>query len=282
MAVILKGAPVAAEIDKKTAEKAEMLKNSGIEPTLAILRVGEKPDDIYYENAAIKRCGKLGINATKITHSADVTQKELADCIAKINSDKNIHGLLMLRPLPKHIDESAICAMLNPEKDIDGITDASLAGVFTGSRVGYAPCTAQSCMEILSYYDIDPKGKNIFVLGRSLVIGRPVAMMLMEKNATVTIGHTKTVNTAELAKKADIIVAAAGRANIVDGSYLRDGQIVLDVGMNVDENGKMCGDVKFSDAESIVAGVTPVPGGVGSVTTSVLLSHVVQAAEKMK
>ena len=280
MAEILKGAPVAAAIDAETAERAAVLTAKGKTPTLAILRVGERPDDVYYENAASKRCAKLGINTVKFTFSADASQREVMDAVEKINTDDSIHGALIFRPMPKSIDEEAVRQALSPEKDVDGITDISMAGVFTGSERGFAPCTAQSCMEILKFYGIDPKGKKAAVLGRSLVIGRPVAMMLMAANATVTVCHTRTENIAEEAQKADIVIAAVGRAKICGADHFRQGQVVLDVGMNATDEGKMCGDVDFDSAELVVDAITPVPGGVGSVTTSVLLRHVVEAAEK--
>lgn len=280
MAQILKGAPVAAAIDAATAERSAALAERGIVPTIAILRVGEREDDVYYENAAAKRCGKLGINVVKFTLPATVSQQDVIDCVEKINSDDSIHGALIFRPMPKSLDEEAVRQSLRPEKDIDGITDISMAGVFTGTKSGFAPCTAQSCMEILKFYGIDPKGKKAVVLGRSLVIGRPVAMMLMEANATVTICHTRTENISIETKNADIVIAAVGRAKVAGEEYFRAGQVVLDVGMNALPDGKMCGDVDFEAAEKVVSAITPVPGGVGSVTTSVLLRHVVEAAER--
>lgn len=280
MAEILKGAPVAAQLDAETLLRAAALTEKGTVPTLAILRVGDRPDDVYYENAASKRCAKLGINTVKFTLPADACQSEVMEAVEKINSDDSIHGALIFRPMPKEIDEEAVRQALRPEKDVDGITDISMAGVFTGTKSGFAPCTAQSCMEILKFYGIDPKGKKAAVLGRSLVIGRPVAMMLMQENATVTICHTKTANIAEEAKSADIVITAVGRAKIAGADHFRPGQVVLDVGMNALPDGKMCGDADFDEAEKIVDAITPVPGGVGSVTTSVLLRHVVEAAEK--
>lgn len=280
MANILKGVPVAEKLNNTTLDRANVLKKSGIEPCLAIVRVGEKPDDIFYENSAVKRSSLAGVKAVRITLPEAVSQNELLAKINDINNDADIHGVLILMPLPKHIDSNAVRMALSPDKDVDGITSGSLAGVFSGNGKGYAPCTAQSCMEILDYYNIPISGKNAVVIGRSLVIGKPVAMMLLGKNATVTICHSKTENLADVVKSGDIIIAAVGRAMMIDGKYLCNGQTVIDVGMNVGPDGKMCGDVSFAEAESIVSAITPALGGVGAVTTAVLMSHVVNAAEK--
>ena len=198
--------------------------------------------------------------------------------VKQLNVDDSIHGILMFRPLPKHLDEDAVVAAMDPAKDIDGITAGSMAGVFMGTKQGFAPCTAQACMEILDHYGIDCTGKKAVVVGRSLVVGKPAAMMLIAKNATVTICHTRTVDMPAVVKEADIVIVAAGRPGVIDGRYLAPGQIVIDVGINVNEEGKLCGDVLYEEAEPVVDMITPVPGGVGSVTTSVLVGHVVEAA----
>ena len=280
MAEILKGTPVAAKLNEATLKKANDLKEKGIEPCLAILRVGEKPDDIYYENSAVKRSANVGVKAVRVTLPGDVTEEELLNKIEELNEDDAIHGVLILMPLPKGIDAGKVRCALKPEKDVDGITPGSMEGIYSGSGKGYAPCTAQSCIEILDHYNVPISGKNVVVIGRSLVIGKPVSMLLLDKNATVTICHSKTENLPKMVKKADVVVAAVGRAMMIDGKYLSEGQTVVDVGMNVGPDGKMCGDVDFSEAENIVAAITPPSGGVGAVTTAVLLSHVVQAADK--
>ena len=280
MAELLKGADVVAALGKKMTKDIEELKDRGITPALAILRVGERPDDISYEKGATKRCESVGVVVKNIILPADVTQGVLMDNVQALNDDESIHGVLIFRPLPKHLDENAVCAALKPEKDIDGITEGSLAGVFTGSGKGFAPCTAQACMEILDYYNIDCKGKRAVVVGRSLVVGKPAAIMLMGKHATVTVCHTRTVDMAAVARNAEILIVAAGKMESLTKEYFSPGQIVIDVGINWnDEKGKLCGDVKFDDAEPIVAAITPVPGGVGTVTTSVLVAHVVEAAK---
>ena len=216
----------------------------------------------------------------KILLPADVSQEELLSVIDKVNKDPQIHGVLLFRPLPKHLNQSVIENALDPAKDVDCMTDGSMSGVFTGKNVGFPPCTPQACMEILDYYGIDCTGKKAVVVGRSLVVGKPAAMMLIKKNATVTVCHTRTVDMPSVVKEADIVIVAAGRAGVVDASYVAPGQTIIDVGINVNAEGKLCGDVAFDEVEPIVDAITPVPGGVGSVTTSVLVGHVVEAAAR--
>lgn len=280
MAQLLKGAEVVFALNETIKTDVASLVSRGTMPTLAILRVGEKPDDLAYERGAMKRAETVGVAVRQIVLPETVSQEELLAEIAKINADATIHGCLMLRPLPKHIDDQCAREALLPEKDVDGITDGSLAGVFTGTKRGFPPCTAQACMEILSYYGIDPAGKSAVVIGRSLVIGKPVAMMLLQKHATVTICHTKTVDMPSVTKRAEILIVAAGRAGVVGAEYVSAGQTVLDVGINFNTEGKMVGDVDFATVEPIVDAITPVPGGVGTVTTSVLMAHVVEAAKR--
>ena len=280
MAEILKGAPVAAALDERTSAAVQALKARGVTPTLAIVRVGENESDLSYERGAMKRCEKVGINVKHYVLDANVSQAELLGVIDEVNRDGGIHGCLMFRPLPKNIDQRAVCEALDVNKDVDCMTERSLCGVFTGSGVGFAPCTAQSVMEILKYYGCDPAEKRAAVIGRSLVIGRPVSMLLMRANATVTMCHTKTVDMPGVCREADILVVAAGHAGTVDWTYVHPNQVVVDVGINVDAEGKLCGDVKFDEVEPHVRAITPVPGGVGSVTTAVLCSHVIEAAER--
>ncbi|MCL2342450.1 MAG: bifunctional 5,10-methylenetetrahydrofolate dehydrogenase/5,10-methenyltetrahydrofolate cyclohydrolase [Firmicutes bacterium] len=279
MAQILKGGPVAEALDTETAARAAALREKGVIPALAILRVGEKPDDLAYERGAVKRCGKIGVEARSVVLPEDVTQQALVDAVLNLDRDKGVHGILVLSPLPKHLDMDAVRASLIPAKDVDGITGGSLAGVFSGIKEGFAPCTAQACIEMLDFYGIDCKGRRAAVLGRSLLVGRPVAMLLMGKHATVTICHTRTVDTAKICREADIVVAAAGKMEAFGAEYFSPGQIVLDVGIHwSEEKNGLCGDVRFGEAEPVVAALSPVPGGVGSVTTSVLARHVVDAA----
>ena len=280
MATILKGAEVTKALNESLIEKTNSLKEKGVTPTLAIVRVGERPDDISYEKGATKRCEKIGVNVKNFILPEDVSEEDLLKTIDIVNNDKEIHGCLMFRPLPKHINETKVRAALSPEKDVDGITDGSLAGVFTGSGEGYPPCTAQACIEILEHFGYEIKGKKAVVIGRSLVVGKPAAMLLLQRHATVTICHTRTVDMPSVCRDADILIVAAGKAGVVGKEYFNDHQIVIDVGIHVTDEGKLTGDVIFDEAEPVVSAITPVPGGVGTVTTSVLVKHVVLAAEK--
>lgn len=280
MAAILKGAPVVAAMNEANAARCAALSEKGIIPTLAVVRVGAREDDLSYERGVMTRCGKVGVAVRQFLLPADASQDELLDVIQKINADASIHGCLLFRPLPKQFDDRTIRAALDPKKDIDGITDGSLAGVFTNTAIGYPPCTAQACLEILKYYQIPLSGKRAVVVGRSLVVGKPAAMMLDRENATVTMCNSRTQDLPTLCREADVVVVAMGRMGAIGGDALREGQVVVDVGIHVNEEGKLCGDVRFSEAEPLVDAITPVPGGVGTVTTSVLVGHVVDAAEK--
>jgi len=287
MAKQLLGKEVTEAMNAKLQEKVEALKAKGISPKLAIVRCGENPSDLSYEKGATKRAELIGVEVVKFVLPEDVTKEALIAQIEAINADDSIHGCLMFRPLPKHLkaDQDEICNHLAAAKDVDCMTDLSNSGVFTGKKLGFAPCTPQACMEILDFYGIDCKGKNAVVIGRSLVVGKPAAMMLMAKNATVTVCHTRTVNTAEIAKNADILVSSAGVLGSLTKDYVRPGQIVIDVSINWDPakkdgQGGIAGDAVFEEVEPIVEAITPVPGGVGSVTTSVLIGHVVEAAER--
>ena len=266
------------------------LKEKGVQPTLGIIRLGENPSDLSYEKGATKRAEEVGVAVKNYILPETATKEDVLKVIDEVNADASVHGVLMFRPLPKHLkaDQDEICNRLAPCKDVDSMTHMSNAGVFEGQDLGYAPCTPAACMEILDHYGIDCKGKNAVVIGRSLVVGKPAAMMLMAKNATVTICHTRTVNTAEICRNADIIVTAAGVLNSLTKDFVREGQIVIDVSMNwnpekITTKGKggMSGDCVFEEVEPIVEAITPVPGGVGAVTTTVLMKHVVEAAEKI-
>ena len=274
------GKEVVAAVNSRMMADVAALKEKGVTPTLGIVRVGERGDDLSYERGAVKRCETLGVAYEKFLLPADCTQEELMAVIDQVNKNDAIHGVLIFRPLPKHLDEAAVIKALDPEKDVDGITDGSMVGVFAGTNQGFPPCTPQACMEILDYYNVDCTGKKAVVVGRSLVVGKPAAMMLIKKNATVTVCHTRTVDMPSVVKEADIVIVAAGRAGVVDASYVREGQIVIDVGINVNAEGKLCGDVDYASVEPIVDAITPVPGVVGSITTSVLVVHVVEAAKR--
>ena len=281
MAELLKGLPVAKALTERIAGEVVDLKAQGIAPTLAIVRVGERADDLSYERGALKRCEATGIAVRKYVLPANCTQGDLLRVIAEVNGDAAIHGCLMFRPLPKHLDEPAACAALDPAKDVDCITERSLFGVFANQRMGFPPCTAEACVALLDHYGYELTGADVCVVGRSLVIGKPVAMMLQARNATVTMCHTRTRDLAACCRRADILVVAAGHAGTIAADAVRAGQVVVDVGINWDEAaGKLCGDVAFDEVEPLVAAITPVPGGVGSVTTAILAKHVVEAAER--
>ena len=278
---ILKGAPVAAAMNETMKADTAALKEKGIVPTLAVLRVGARADDLSYERGAMKRAAAVGIEVRNVVLPEDVDSDTFFRTLEELNEDPSVHGILMFRPLPKHLDGEKARQMLVPSKDVDGCTDGSLAGVFTNTSLGFAPCTAQAAMEILHYYGIPVSGLRAAVIGRSLVIGRPVAMMLMHENATVTVCHTRTKDVPAVTREADLVIAASGQMESVGREYLREGQIVIDVGIGWnEEKQKLCGDVRFEEAEGLVSALTPVPGGVGSVTTAVLCRHVVDAAMK--
>ena len=290
MAKRLLGKEVNEALVASLQTRTAALREKGVVPTLGIIRLGENPSDLSYEKGATKRAEEVGVAVKNYILPETASKEEVLAVIDQVNADASVHGVLMFRPLPKHLkgDQDEICNRLDPKKDVDSMTHMSNAGVFEGQDLGYAPCTPAACMEILDYYGIDCKGKNAVVIGRSLVVGKPAAMMLMAKNATVTICHTRTVNTAEICKNADIIVTAAGVLNSLTKDFVRPGQIVIDVSMNwnpekITSKGKggMSGDCVFDEVEPIVEAITPVPGGVGAVTTSVLMKHVVEAAEKI-
>lgn len=280
MADLLLGKPVADAMAADIVARAKALTASGKQPTLAIVRVGERPDDLTYERSAMKRAEACGIAVKQFVLPADASTDDVLAAVATVNSDDSIHGCLLFRPLPESIDEQAVCNALDPAKDIDGITRGSLATLLAGTGEGFAPCTAAACIDILDHYGIDPQGKKAVVLGRSLVIGKPVALMLLARNATVTVCHSRTQDLASAVRDADIVVCATGRARAYGADLFAPGQTVLDVGINFDDEGNLCGDADFDAVESVVSAITPVPRGVGSVTTVAMLRNVVIAAER--
>ena len=281
MAELLRGAPVAAAITADVSARAERLVAVGTTPTLAVIRVGERPDDLSYERGVLKRAEKAGVAVRRIVLEADCTQARLMDAVASVNGDASVHGCLMFRPLPSSLDEAAACAALDPAKDVDCLTAGSLAGVLSGSGVGFAPCTAEAVVRVLDHYGVPLSGADVTVVGRSLVVGRPVALMLQRRDATVTMCHSKTRGLADKCRGADVLVVAMGRARAIGAGHVSPGQVVVDVGINWDdEEGRLVGDVDTDAVADTVASVTPVPGGVGSVTTAVLMDHVVTAAER--
>ena len=273
---LLKGAPVSATIREWAAEEIKQLQGSV--PKLAIIRVGEKPDDMSYERSAVKKMETFGLRVQTFVFPKDISDEEFKEAFQKINKDPDVTGILLLRPLPGQIKEKEIEAMIDPKKDLDGISPVNIAKVFSGDSSGFAPCTAEAVIEILKANNISIEGKRAAVIGRSMVIGKPLSMLLLKENATVTICHTRTKELPEICRQAEILVAAAGKAGMVEESWVSDGAVVIDVGINVDENGKLCGDVDQASMESRNLLLTPVPGGVGAVTTAVLAKHLIQAA----
>ena len=282
MTRLLEGKPVAQQINERTYTLIEMLAEKGITPTLAIYRIGSNKSDVSYEKSIIKRCEELGIKVVKRQFEEEVNEEEFFDTLEKDNYDSYVHGILVFRPLPEYFDQDMLRRRIDYRKDVDGCSDACLAGLFIIKNSDFLPCTAQSAMEILDYYDIDISGKNVVVIGRSLVIGKPISMLMLNKDATVTICHSKTKNIEQIASKADILISAIGKAELIDKSYTNPNQTIVDVGVSWHEGkGKLVGDVNFDEVKDHVKDITPVPGGVGSVTTAILLNHVVVAAIKL-
>lgn len=280
MAEILRGKVAADKIKERMVERIEKLNEKGLEPRLAIIRLGEDPSDLSYERGIIKNSEKLGIKTVIKEEDVSIKTEELVKIIEELNNDDDISGILVFRPLPKGIDEEVISNTVSPEKDVDCMNPLNLAKIFEGDMSGFAPGTPKAAIEILLNYDIDLEGKNIAVINRSLVVGKPLAMMLLEKNATVTICHSRTKDLDKITKKADIVMTALGKAKFLDEKYFNEDSIVIDIGVSMDDDGKMSGDVDFDNVEDKVAMITPVPRGVGSVTNTILLDNVVKGCEK--
>ncbi|MCR5800245.1 MAG: bifunctional 5,10-methylenetetrahydrofolate dehydrogenase/5,10-methenyltetrahydrofolate cyclohydrolase [Lachnospiraceae bacterium] len=276
----LRGMPVVKHIAQEVGERMQKLALKNIIPTLAVVRVGEREDDLSYERGLMKRFDSVGAKVVSRVLPADASQEELERVIRECNDDRDIHGILLFRPLPKGLDEKRVCELVDPRKDVDCMCMTNMAHTFAQDGFGHEPCTPRAVMELLDFYKIDLTGKRVVVVGRSMVVGKPLAMMLLKKNATVTICHTKTKNLREECKKADIIVACAGVAHMIDETYVSEGVIIADVGINI-LDGSLVGDVKYNSVKDIASMATPVPGGVGSVTTSVLLKHTVKSAEEL-
>lgn len=277
MGELLSGKEVAASLKEATIKAADELRGKGIVPKLTIVRVGANPSDLSYERGALKRMAGCNIDTEVKELAEDISQDDFITELQKINNDKSTHGILIFRPLPKQLDEEVIKYVIAPEKDVDCLSPTNVAKVMEGDQSGFAPCTPTAVMEILKYYKVDLNGANTVVLGRSMVVGKPVSMLLLGENATVTICHSRTKNLPEVTSTADVLVVGVGRAKMVTDEFVNDGAVVVDVGINVDENGKLCGDVDFDKCVDKASLITPVPGGVGSVTTSVLAKHVIKA-----
>ena len=280
----LSGKEVAAAIMDDNLTRTFCLQSRGCQPTLAVFRLGERPDDIYYENSIKRHCEQVGVRCQTMELPVGIREEEFAAMLTQTSQDHSIHGIFFFSPLPPNMNETHLRSLINPAKDVDCLSRTTQAELyFGGPRQGFAPCTAAAVMEMLRYYQIPLVGKQVVVLGRSLVVGRPLAMLLLDANATVTIAHSKSENLSQVCWQADIVVAAVGKPRLVQGGWLRPGQVVIDVGANADPDngGKMCGDVDFEAAQGMVAAITPVPGGVGLVTTAILCRHVIEAAERL-
>lgn len=280
MAVVMKGIEVANAMKDKMITEVERLKGRGVLPGLAIVRIGAKPDDLAYERNARKKCEGVGIDCKVFEYPADITHDDFIYEFKKINSDVSIHGILLFRPMPKQIDEEAVKQIIDPKKDIDCMSPINIAKVFAGDESGFAPCTPEAVIEVLDHNGISIQGKKIVIIGRSMVVGKPLSMLLLKRHATITICHTRTRNLEEVCKGAEILIAAAGKAKMVTPAFVPQGCVVIDVGINVDAGGNLCGDVDFETVSGIAGYITPVPGGIGTVTTSVLAKHVITAAGK--
>ena len=281
MAERLRGKPVADAMKEDLIKRVEALKAKGITPKIGIIRVGANPDDLFYEGGIKKTSEGVGLSYEIFEHPEDIGQEQLEKAVSAVGADSSIHGILMFAPLPKHLDEKKIRQLIPVEKDVDCMTLGSAGKVFADDVTGFPPCTPTACMEMLKFYDIPLKGKKVTVVGRSMIVGKPVAMLLMREHATITICHSRTENLDQVCAEADILVAAIGRAKMIGAGYVKPGQIVIDVGINADPDnpGKYCGDVDFAAVEPVVEKISPVPGGVGSVTTIVLCKHTVMACE---
>lgn len=280
MAELLFGAFVAEKLMEEIRRDTQELKKRGVTPRLAVLRVGDDADDIFYERSIEKCCGKVGVEMCRVTLSADASRAELIAALRALNADASIHGVLPLLPVPAQPRDTAVYETLALKKDVDGVTYRARAALYSGENRGFVPCTACACVEMLKRHNILAAGKRVVIIGRSAVAGKPAAMMLLAEHATVTICHSRSVNLPEVCRKADILVATAGQPGLIGRQHVRAGQVILDVGTHMDENGIVRGDVRFDEVEPIVSAITPVPGGIGAVTTPILVAHTVEAAKR--
>ena len=272
----LRGKKVSDGIKEYVSKELETL---SFVPKLAIVRVGENPDDMSYERSATKKLKSFGLDVASYVFPQDISDEAFKKAFKDINEDDEVTGILLLRPLPRTINEKDIENMIDPKKDLDGISPINIAKVFAGDTTGFSPCTAEAVIEVLKAYDIELTGKRVTVVGRSMVVGKPVSMLLLKENATVTMTHTRTVDLKKTCSDAEIVVAAAGRAKMLNSDYCGQDAVMIDVGINVDDNGKLCGDVDYSTLDGKASAATPVPGGVGTITTTVLAKHLIQAAK---
>ena len=279
MAQIISGKELAARIKQRVSSQVEELKAGGVNPCLAVVLVGDDPASAVYVRGKESDCRECGIESRMLRLPADTTQDQLLEQLKQLAEDRSVHGILVQLPLPAQIDEQAVIAAIPPEKDVDGFSPVNVGRMMIGEEC-FLPCTPAGCIEMLKSTGMPIAGKRAVVLGRSNIVGKPAAMLLLRENATVTICHSKTENLAQLCGEADILVAAIGKAKFVTGDMVKPGAVVIDVGINRDENGKLCGDVDFAAAEAKASFITPVPGGVGLMTRAMLLVNTIQAARR--
>jgi len=277
----LEGKPVVEHLREEIMTRIAKLAKDEHTPTVIIIRVGNREDDISYEKSIIKNCEILGIRHFLKHLHADVAQEDLINVIEWANEDKNIHGIMLFRPLPDHLDLEVIRNVINPMKDIDCMNPINLQNVLETNVKGIVPCTPKAVIELLKYYDIPLKGANIAMVGKSLVVGKPLGLLLIEENATVTYCHSRTKNMPDITRKADIVIVAIGKAKLIKDHYFNENAIVVDIGINAAEDGKICGDVDYDLVFDKVKAITPTLGGIGMITTTVLLRHVVLACEDL-
>ena len=279
--MIIDGKAVAAKVRAEVAAQVQELSRTGLVPGLTVVRVGDDPASAVYVRGKRKACEEVGMRSVEHHPDASITQAELLALIAKLNADPETHGILVQLPLPKHVDETAILDAISPSKDADGFHPMSVGCLWTG-KPAPRPCTPAGVMRLLDEAGVDPKGKHALVIGRSNIVGKPMAYMLLERHATVTIAHSRTPDLAAEVARADIVVAAIGKAEIVKGEWVKPGAVVIDVGMNRKADGKLCGDVAFAEAEKRASAITPVPGGVGPMTIAMLLVNTLELARRSR
>lgn len=278
MAQIIDGKKVSAEVKARVADEVAALKEKGVTPGLAVIIVGDDSASQVYVRNKEKACAETGMYSEKYALPAETTQEELLNLVKELNGKKEISGILCQLPLPSHLNSDIVINAIDPIKDVDAFHPVNVGKIMIGDYA-FLPCTPAGVMELIKSAGVDPQGKNCVVVGRSNIVGKPMAMLLLHKNATVTICHSKTVNLSEITKQADILVAAVGRAKFITGDMIKPGAVVIDVGMNRDENGKLCGDVDFESAEKTAGAITPVPGGVGPMTIAMLMENTLTAAK---
>ena len=281
MAKIIDGKQISLDIKNELKEKVAKYKEQGIEITLAVVKVGNDPASAVYVRNKEKACEYVGINSKTLALPEETTEEELLNVVKKLNEDKNVNGILVQLPLPEHIDESKVLLTIDSTKDVDGFHPVNVGKMVIGEDT-FLPCTPAGIIEMIKRTDIDIEGKECVVIGRSNIVGKPMAMLMLKENATVTIAHSRTKDLKEVTKRADIIVAAIGKAKFVTADYVKEGAVVIDVGMDRDENGKLCGDVDFESVSKVASAITPVPGGVGPMTVTMLLVNCLRSVELNK